>query len=171
MKHEINIFAEKPLDTHKKDELTCKSSNLGCFRVRKLLPRPAVIGLLMIPMSASLFLLAISHDNTCLYMTTAVLGATSGAIIAISASTTAELFGVENAAVNHNIVLINIPVASLLFGHLAALNYDRERGTNIHGKCLGFNCHRKTFIVWGFVCSVGAILSFVLHLRTRKVHS
>ncbi|CAL5363960.1 unnamed protein product [Camellia sinensis] len=138
-------------------------------RERKLLSRSALIAIIMIPMPASFFLLT-SDSSICLYISTSILGACSGAIAAIASSTTSELFGCQNASINQNIVLTSIPVGSLLFGHLAALNYDRERGSN-YGECTGFNCHEKTFIIWGIICSMGTILSSVLRLRTQKFHT
>ncbi|KAI7992853.1 Protein NUCLEAR FUSION DEFECTIVE 4 [Camellia lanceoleosa] len=136
---------------------------------RKLLSRSALIAIIMIPMPASFFLLT-SDSSICLYISTSILGACSGAIAAIASSTTSELFGCQNASINQNIVLTSIPVGSLLLGHLAALNYDRERGSN-YGECTGFNCQKKTFFIWGIICSMRTILSSVQHLRTQKFYS
>ncbi|XP_057980033.1 protein NUCLEAR FUSION DEFECTIVE 4-like [Malania oleifera] len=137
-------------------------------RERTMVPRPATIMVMMIPMSASFFLL-ISESNICLYVCTVTLGTCSGAMTAIAATTTSELFGLNNSRVNHNIVLTNIPIGSLLFGYLAALNYDRGGGGK-YGRCKGFKCHRNTFIIWGSISSVGTILSIVLRLRTQKLY-
>uniref|UniRef100_A0A5B7ANM2 Uncharacterized protein n=1 Tax=Davidia involucrata TaxID=16924 RepID=A0A5B7ANM2_DAVIN len=138
-------------------------------REKRLLSRPAVIVLAMIPMPVSFFLLT-SDSNICLYISTCILGICSGAINVISASTTSELFGFQNSKIIHNIVLTNIPIGSLLFGYVAALNYDIKGGGNT-GKCIGPACYSKTFIIWGSICYVGTVLSFVLHFRIQKFHS
>ncbi|KAL4189927.1 hypothetical protein AMTRI_Chr08g209490 [Amborella trichopoda] len=127
--------------------------------------RPAYITLFMVPMTGAFFLL-LSSSTTCLYMSTAIVGISSGAISSISVSTTSDLFGQKNFGLNHNIVVANIPIGSFLFGYLSAIFYDRK--AHVSGRCMGADCFRGTFIIWGSVCSLGTILSFFLYLRTRK---
>lgn len=131
--------------------------------------RQALMVIMMIPMPVSFFLLT-SDNNICLYISTCVLGTCSGIIIAISASITSQLFGRLNSFINHNVILINVPIGSLLFGYLEALNYERESGGG-NGICMGVNCHRKTFVTWGTISFLGTLLGFILYLRTRKLSS
>ncbi|KAF8397154.1 hypothetical protein HHK36_016061 [Tetracentron sinense] len=123
---------------------------------------------LMAPMAGSFFLL-LSTTNLSLYISTAIIGICSGALTSIAVSTTSELFGTKNFSVNHNIVVANIPIGSLLFGYLAALLYGRE-GNVGDGRCMGIECYRNTFIIWGFFCLLGTLLAFVLYARTRNFY-
>ncbi|KAK8925889.1 hypothetical protein KSP39_PZI018584 [Platanthera zijinensis] len=128
------------------------------------------IAVLMVAMSVSFFLLLCPGDAF-LFVSTAVIGLCSGAISSIAVSVTSELFGQENFPVNHNIVLMNIPIGSFLFGTIAAVIYDKaggKEGEGRHGLCIGMACYSLVFIIWGCICSLGAILSFVLFSRTGR---
>ncbi|KAL9379557.1 hypothetical protein Peur_028039 [Populus x canadensis] len=137
-------------------------------REKSVIANPALTVLLMIPMPIAVFLLL--DSNRCLYISTGILGTCSGALIAINSMTTSELFGSENLAAKQTIVLTNIPLGSLLFGYLAAINLQSE-GAGDHGVCIGLQCYHKTFIIWGSICFIGTILSLLLHLRTQNFYS
>ncbi|GJU17068.1 protein nuclear fusion defective 4 [Tanacetum coccineum] len=115
-------------------------------RAKYKVSRPALIALMMVPMTASFFLL-LNDNNLCLHISTATIGICAGAITSISVSTTAELFGAKNFGVNHNVLVTNIPIGSFLFGDMAALLY-RE-----HGLANGS----------------GTFLAIVLHSRSKKI--
>ncbi|KAG4966432.1 hypothetical protein JHK85_041407 [Glycine max] len=104
---------------------------------------------LMAPTAGAFFLL-LNKTHLALYVSTAIIGVCTGAITSISVSTTTELFGTKNFSVNHNVVVANIPVGSLLFGYLAAFVYHKG-GHHGHGKCLGMECYRSTFVIWEMV--------------------
>lgn len=129
--------------------------------------RSALIALMMVPMTVSFFLL-LNNSNLCLYISTATIGICTGAITSISVSTTAELFGAKNFGVNHNIVVVNIPIGSLLFGNMAALLYRQQAFANDYGKCMGIKCYQTSFIIWGSLCFLGTLLAIILHLRSKK---
>ncbi|KAJ6975254.1 protein NUCLEAR FUSION DEFECTIVE 4-like [Populus alba x Populus x berolinensis] len=137
-------------------------------REKSVIANPALTVLLMIPMPIAVFLLL--DSNRCLYISTGILGTCSGALIVINSMTTSELFGSKNSVAKQTIVLTNIPLGSLLFGYLAAINYQSE-GAGDHGVCIGLQCYQKTFIIWGSICFTGTILSFLLHLRTQNLYS
>ncbi|KAJ6763714.1 MAJOR FACILITATOR SUPERFAMILY PROTEIN [Salix purpurea] len=137
-------------------------------RSRYMKSRPACIAALMAPMAGAFFLL-LSTANISLYISTAIIGVCTGAITSISVSTTTELFGTKNFGVNHNVVVANIPVGSFIFGYSAALFYRREASED--GKCMGMECYRNTFIIWGSLCLLGTFLALVLHARLRKFYS
>lgn len=130
--------------------------------------RPASIAALMAPMSGAFFLL-VNKTSLCLHISTGIIGVCTGAITSIAVSTTTELFGSTNFGVNHNLVVVNIPIGSFLFGYLAALFYRRE--ANADGKCMGTECYRETFIIWGSLCFFGTLLALILYARTRKFYS
>eukprot|EP01018_Ginkgo_biloba_P004610 Gb_23375 [translate_table: standard] len=145
------------------------------------LPRPAWMGILMLPMAAAFFLL-LTNTSVSLYIGTAVLGICTGAITSIAISTTSELFGLKNFGVNHNLVVVNIPLGSLLFGYIAGLLYDNQAGHQSPLKspgsgsyqhrtvCHGTDCYNDTFLIWGSVCCLGLILSLILSIRTRAFY-
>ncbi|XP_027336083.1 protein NUCLEAR FUSION DEFECTIVE 4-like isoform X2 [Abrus precatorius] len=101
----------------------------------------------------------------------AVMVPTSGAITSIAVSTTTELFGTKHFSVNHNVVVANIPIGSFLFGYSAALIYRKEGHEPDHGKCMGMECYKSTFVIWGSFCFLGTFLALILHARTRKLYS
>lgn len=132
-----------------------------------MVPGPASIVAMMVPMSGAFFLLLNGTDLT-LYISTAVIGFCTGAITTISVSMTTELFGAKSFGVNHNVLVANIPIGSFLFGNLAALLYHVE-GNGL-GKCMGLECYAKTFFTWGCLCTLGTLLAFWLYLRTRSFY-
>ncbi|KVI03694.1 Major facilitator superfamily domain, general substrate transporter, partial [Cynara cardunculus var. scolymus] len=111
------------------------------FRAKYKVSRPALIALMMVPMTLAFFLL-LNSSNICLHISTATIGICTGAITSISVSTTAELFGTKNFGVNHNIVVTNIPIGSFLFGDMAALLYREQGLANGDGKCMGIKCYQ-----------------------------
>jgi MFS family permease len=134
-----------------------------------MISRPGSIVALMAP-TAGAFLLLVNKANLSLNISTAVIGVCSGAITSIAVSTTTELFGTKNFSINHNVVVANIPIGSFAFGYLAALLYRKERNIGGDGKCMGMECYRKTFIIWGSFCFLGTFLALALYLRTRKFY-
>ncbi|KAL3653197.1 hypothetical protein CASFOL_002878 [Castilleja foliolosa] len=136
---------------------------------KRLVSGAAAMGIMMIPMCVA-FLLLLNGQNISLYISTAIIGTCTGAITSISVSTTTQLFGTKNFGVNHNILVSNISIGSFLFGGLAAMLYKRR--INVRGDtCVGQKCYQLTFIIWGSLCVVGTLLSFVLHARTKKMYS
>ncbi|XVE58944.1 hypothetical protein DITRI_Ditri05aG0003800 [Diplodiscus trichospermus] len=137
-------------------------------RKKYMVSRTAFVVALMAPTGGAFFLLT-NTTNLSLYISTAIIGVCTGAITSISVSLTTELFGAKNFGVNHNVVVVNIPIGSFLFGYLAALIYRKEG--NADGKCFGMECYRKTFIIWGILCFIGTFLALILYARTRKFYS
>ncbi|XP_021684757.2 protein NUCLEAR FUSION DEFECTIVE 4-like [Hevea brasiliensis] len=138
-------------------------------RKKSIISNPALTVLLILPMPVAFFLL-INDSSRCLYISTGILGACSGALNAISASTMHEAFGCNNFVVKKTIIQTNIPLGLLVFGCLAALNYQKE-GEGNHGICLGLQCYSRTFIIWGSISLAGAILSVILLLRKQNLCS
>ena len=76
--------------------------------------------------TAGAFFLLLNKTDIALYISTAVIGVSTGAITSTAISTTTELFGTNNFSVNHNVVVANIPIGSFLFGYSAALIYRNQ---------------------------------------------
>ncbi|XP_004500337.1 protein NUCLEAR FUSION DEFECTIVE 4-like [Cicer arietinum] len=138
------------------------------YRGKHKISRAASMVAVMAPTSCAFFLL-INKNDLALYISTAVIGVSTGAITSIAVSTTTELFGTKNFSVNHNVLVANIPIGSFLFGYSAALVYRKEG--NEHGNCIGIDCYRNTFILWGSCCCLGTLLALILHTRTRNFYS
>ncbi|XP_023519273.1 protein NUCLEAR FUSION DEFECTIVE 4-like [Cucurbita pepo subsp. pepo] len=125
---------------------------------------------LMGAMCGGFFFLLSGPTDLILCVSTAVIAVCTGAITSISVSTTSELFGANNFSINHNVVVANIPFGSFLFGYMAAYLY-RKQATGGAGKCIGVECYRTTFMIWGCLCSFGTLLALLLFARTRSFYS
>ncbi|KAL0346438.1 UNVERIFIED_CONTAM: protein NUCLEAR FUSION defective [Sesamum calycinum] len=68
--------------------------------------------------------------NAALTTATALIGLSSGFVFSAAVSITAELFGPNSAGVNHNILITNIPLGSLVYSLLAALIYEANIGNS-----------------------------------------
>lgn len=132
-----------------------------------MISKPASILGLMAPTTGAFFLL-VNDTNFSLHISTATIGVCGGAITSIAVSLTAELFGTKNFGVNHNVLVANIPIGSFLFGNLAAMLYRKQGSAE---KCMGVECYRNTFIIWGSLCALGTFLASILYARTRKLYS
>ncbi|KAJ4847308.1 hypothetical protein Tsubulata_021692 [Turnera subulata] len=132
----------------------------------------------LLPTPVALFLLVLSSSDAALHTGTALIGLSSGFLFSSAVSITSELFGAKSAGVNHNILITNIPIGSLLYGLLAATIYDANAGSTslletFLGEamvCMGRECYLKTFIIWGCISLMGLVSSFVLFLRTRPAY-
>ncbi|KAJ4802694.1 Major facilitator superfamily protein [Rhynchospora pubera] len=142
--------------------------------------RTGWMALALLPMPVGLFLLA-KLSKEALYAGTALIGLSSGFIFAAAVSVTSELFGANSIGVNHNILITNIPLGSLLYGQIAALVYD-SNGTSyglrrialLHDSmivCMGTDCYAMTFLIWGSVACIGLLCSIILFLRTRSAYA
>jgi MFS family permease len=138
----------------------------------------------MVPMVAAFFMLRFMNPtgSGVLYVSTAMVGASTGAISAIAIPISSEMFGMKSFGVNHNILVTNIAFGSLLFGEVAGIIYDESSSIcpsdmNKHPRdpegrhlCVGRECFEKTFLVWGCVCLFGIVLCIVLCMTTRELY-
>ncbi|KAM7277965.1 hypothetical protein ACFE04_005099 [Oxalis oulophora] len=95
------------------------------------LARTGWFALALVPTPIAFFLLVASPSEAALRAGTAMIGLSSGFVISTAVSITSELFGANNVGVNHNILITNIPIGSLLFGLLAAVVYDNNAPSNV----------------------------------------
>ncbi|XP_026665555.2 protein NUCLEAR FUSION DEFECTIVE 4-like isoform X2 [Phoenix dactylifera] len=140
--------------------------------------RTGWLAIALVPMPLAFFLLAEAGDGHALLAGTALVGLSSGFIFAAAVAVTSELFGPNSVGVNHNILITNIPLGSLLYGLLAALVYDANGNSSFRGVqlgdgmvvCMGRKCYAKTFLGWGCITLVGLLSSVFLFLRTRTAY-
>ncbi|CBI39995.3 unnamed protein product, partial [Vitis vinifera] len=86
--------------------------------------RTGWLAVALVPTPLAFFWLALSGSKIALHAGTGLIGLSSGFVFAAAVSITSELFGPNSTGVNHNILITNIPLGSLLYGLLAALVYD-----------------------------------------------
>ncbi|XAR69233.1 hypothetical protein NMG60_11000744 [Bertholletia excelsa] len=146
------------------------------LRVKVYFARTGWLAMALLPTPVAFFLLAASGTATALQAGTALIGLSSGFIFATAVSVTSELFGPNSVGVNHNILITNIPVGSLVYGLLAAVVYDANAnlsfGTAVSDSvvCMGRKCYLLTFVWWGCISVLGLASSVLLFLRTRPAY-
>ncbi|CAL5401456.1 unnamed protein product [Camellia sinensis] len=133
--------------------------------------------LALVPTPIAFLLLSLSGSKTALVAATAMIGLSSGFVFAAAVSITSELFGPNSAGVNHNILITNIPLGSILYGLVAALVYDANIDSSnqvvLMGEsmvCMGRECYFDTFVLWGCMSLLGLASSFLLFLRTKHAY-
>ncbi|KAK3198301.1 hypothetical protein Dsin_021716 [Dipteronia sinensis] len=139
--------------------------------------RTGWLAVAVVPTPIAFFLLIASGGEAVLRASTGLIALSSGFVFSAAVSITSELFGPNSAGINHNILITNIPIGSLLYGLLAALVYDDHAGSSsqeslLHEAtvCMGRQCYMQTFIWWACISVLGLISSFVLFLRTRLAY-
>ncbi|ESQ55430.1 hypothetical protein EUTSA_v10024780mg [Eutrema salsugineum] len=145
------------------------------IRAKVYFARTGWLAIALLPTPIALFLLASSGNASALQAGTALIGLSSGFIFAAAVSITSELFGPNSVGVNHNILITNIPIGSLIYGFLAALVYDSHGFNGIKTVtdsvvCMGRDCYYLTFVWWGCLSVLGLASSLVLFIRTKRAY-
>jgi len=158
------------------------------FKKYRPLPRPGWMGIWMAPMAVAFLMLGLMNSTSkgVLCLSTAIVGTSVGAITSIAIPTSSEMFGMKRFGVNHNILITNIAFGSLLFGEVAGVLYDDSTSSGMdrlasfgmdkqstklsRHLCMGRQCFRKTFLLWGCVCLFGLVLCIILCMRTRELY-
>ncbi|KAL1370716.1 hypothetical protein HN51_000938 [Arachis hypogaea] len=121
----------------------------------------------LIPTPVAFTFMALSQTPLALPIGTALIGFSSGFIFAAAVSVTSELFGPNSVAVNHNLLITNIPIGSLVYGFLSALLYDANTNS---GVCIGRQCYFWTFVCWACTAVLGLLSSLLLFFRTKHAY-
>ncbi|KAI3505536.1 hypothetical protein L1887_27668 [Cichorium endivia] len=124
----------------------------------------------LVPMPVAFLILVLSGNESGLTMATGLIGVSSGFIFSAAVSITSELFGPKSSGINHNILITNIPLGSLLYGVLGGAVYDNHIKTQGSNVCMGQKCYNETFGWWGCFCVLGLASSFLLFLRTKAAY-
>lgn len=147
------------------------------IRAKFYFARTGWLAIALMPTPFAFFLLTGSGSALVLQAGTALIGLSSGFIFAAAVSITSELFGPFSVGVNHNILITNIPIGSLVYGLLAAVVYDTNaspsKGINMVTDtvvCMGRQCYFGTFMWWGCISMVGLVSSVLLFMRTRPAY-
>ncbi|KAK6143095.1 hypothetical protein DH2020_023443 [Rehmannia glutinosa] len=140
--------------------------------------RTGWLALALIPTPIAFLLLVSSDSKAILFTATALIGLSSGFVFSAAVSITSELFGPNRAGVNHNILITNIPLGSLLYSLLAALAYEANIGNSDKvvsrdGSmvCIGRDCYYETFVRWSWISLLGLTSTSLLFLRTKGTYN
>ncbi|XP_047338298.1 protein NUCLEAR FUSION DEFECTIVE 4-like [Impatiens glandulifera] len=157
------------------------SATPDILRDKMYFSRTGWLAMSIVPLPFAFLILIISGSKVVLCVATAIVGLSSGFVFAAAVSVTSELFGPNSAGVNHNLLITNIPMGSVMLGLLAAVVYD----ANIQGSsflkamfvgvetsmvCMGRGCYTMTFVVWGLLSMLGILSSWLLFVRTKHVY-
>ncbi|KAL6530823.1 hypothetical protein OROGR_014683 [Orobanche gracilis] len=147
------------------------------LRMKFYFARTGWIAIALLPTPiAFVFLSSFGGDSWAVQTGTALIGLSSGFIFAAAVTLTSELFGPESVGVNHNILITNIPIGSLVYGFLAATVYDTNASSRVglimtdSFVCMGRECYFMTFVWWGCISLLGLGFSVLLFLRTRPAY-
>ncbi|BBH02705.1 Major facilitator superfamily protein, partial [Prunus dulcis] len=147
------------------------------IRAKLYFARTGWLAIALLPTPIAFMLLASSGGSLALHTGTALIGLSSGFIFSAAVSITSELFGPNSLGVNHNIVITNIPIGSLVYGLLAAVVYDSNASSGLSiltfsdsVVCMGRDCYFLTFVWWACISVLGLASSVLLFLRTRHAY-
>lgn len=148
------------------------------IRAKFYFARTGWLAIALAPTPIAFFLLTGSGSALALKAGTSMIGLSSGFIFAAAVSVTSELFGPLSVGVNHNILITNIPIGSLVYGLLAAVVYDTNAESSSHRismvtdtvVCMGRHCYFWTFFWWGCLSVFGLFSCLLLFLRTRHAY-
>ncbi|KAK4364824.1 hypothetical protein RND71_016182 [Anisodus tanguticus] len=149
------------------------------IRLKLYFARTGWLAIALVPTPIAFFLVAACGNEVTLQAGTALIGLSSGFIFAAAVSITSELFGPNSVGVNHNILITNIPIGSLVYGFLAALIYDNNAAAGAATfaqqmsdsvVCMGRKCYLSTFVWWGCFALLGLVSSVLLYFRTRPAY-
>ncbi|ONI05643.1 hypothetical protein PRUPE_5G016300 [Prunus persica] len=147
------------------------------IRAKLYFARTGWLAIALLPTPIAFMLLASSGGSLALHTGTALIGLSSGFIFSAAVSITSELFGPNSVGVNHNIVITNIPIGSLVYGLLAAIVYDSNASSGLSiltfsdsVVCMGRDCYFLTFVWWACISVLGLASSVLLFLRTRHAY-
>ncbi|KAL4563647.1 hypothetical protein LXL04_027692 [Taraxacum kok-saghyz] len=149
---------------------------VGCFyqqtSTSMYATRTGRLVIALLPMPVAFLMLVFSGAKMILSASSGIIGICSGFLISTAVSITSELFGPKSSGINHNILITNIPLGSLLYGVLAALIYVDNIDSDDGGRkvCIGGDCYHETFLLWGLISLVGVCSSFLLFVRTKAAY-
>ena|ERR1044072_4937709 len=152
------------------------------FMITKLkVPRPLMLTILLLLSCIGHLLISFNVRNG-LYVASIVVGFCFGASWPILYSIISELFGLKHYSTLSNVGIMACPIGSYLLNvKVAGYLYDREairkmakfgleRKPGDELNCNGGECFKLAYIVISAVCLFGALVSFILVLRTKHFY-
>ncbi|KAF9597204.1 hypothetical protein IFM89_016345 [Coptis chinensis] len=144
-------------------------------------PRPLMMTIFLVLSCISYLLIAFPIPGS-LYFSSILMGFSYGAQLTLLFTIISELFGLKYYATLFNCGQLASPVGSYVFNvKVTGVLYDKEAlkqhalkgilakaGHDV--TCMGKQCFRVSFIVLATAAGVGALVSFILVLRTRAYY-
>ncbi|KAG9456815.1 hypothetical protein H6P81_001323 [Aristolochia fimbriata] len=148
------------------------------FYTKYRFPRPLVLTLILLLSCVGHLLIAFAVPNS-LYVASVIIGFCFGAQWPLLFAIISEIFGLKYYSTLYNFGSVASPIGSYILnvrvaGHL----YDREalKQQGIRSKsgddldCVGSQCFKLSFIIITAVTLLGAFVSMILVMRTRKFY-
>ncbi|KAK9673449.1 hypothetical protein RND81_12G168700 [Saponaria officinalis] len=144
-------------------------------------PRPMIMTLVLLVSCIGHLLIAFGVPNS-LYVASVILGFCFGANWPLVYAIISEIFGLKYYSTLYNFGAIASPVGSYVFNvvitgrlydqeglrQLSAKGLTRKKGEDL--SCVGVNCYKVSFVIITCATLFGALVSFILVLRTRKFY-
>ncbi|KAD4178584.1 hypothetical protein E3N88_27175 [Mikania micrantha] len=96
------------------------------MNTKRYTARTGWLALSLVPMPVAFLVLFFSGSKSSLSLASGLIGISSGFVFSAAVSITSELFGSKSMGINHNILITNIPLGSLLYGVLGGVIYDHH---------------------------------------------
>ncbi|XP_020594728.1 uncharacterized protein LOC110034830, partial [Phalaenopsis equestris] len=137
-------------------------------------PRPLVLTFVLLLACAGHLLIAFGVPNS-LYLASVIVGFCFGAQWPLLFSIISELFGLKYYSTLYNFGSVASPIGSYILnvrvaGHLYDRETERQNGGGKEGTCIGVKCFQLSFFIITVATVVGAVVSLVLAVRTRKFY-
>jgi hypothetical protein len=144
-------------------------------------PRPLMLTLILLVACVGHLLVAF-HRPGGLYVASVIIGLCFGAQWSIVFTTISEIFGLKYYSTLYNfgsmaspigLYVLNVSVTGHIYDkearkQLAALGLTRKAGQALN--CVGVQCFKLSFIIIAAVTFLGALVSIILVIRTRKYY-
>ncbi|KAF5792756.1 putative major facilitator superfamily domain, MFS transporter superfamily [Helianthus annuus] len=130
--------------------------------------RPLFISFTQLGMIIGYLIIGLSGN---LYVGSVIVGVCYGSQWSLMPTITSEIFGVKHMGTIFNTIATANPIGSYILSVQVIGNiYDKQAGGK-GGSCHGIHCFMLSFVIFGGVCVLGVVVSFVLFLRTRGFYA
>ncbi|CAA7019053.1 unnamed protein product [Microthlaspi erraticum] len=133
-------------------------------------PRPVFMAITLVIMAMGHLVMASGLVGS-LYVGSLLVGLAYGSQWSLMPTITSEIFGIIHMATIFYTISIASPIGSYIFSvKVIGYFYDKVDSEDDHS-CYGNHCFRASFIIMGGMALLGALVAFVLFLRTKKFYA
>lgn len=145
------------------------------------MPRPLMLTLVLVLSCIGLLLIAFPFPGS-VYVASVIIGFSFGAQLPLLFAIISELFGLKYYSTLFNCgqlasplgsYILNVKVTGMLYDHQAVKELAKKGMKRSNVKeliCIGVKCYRLPFIILACVTLFGALVSFILVVRTREFY-
>lgn len=145
------------------------------------MPRPLMLTLVLVLSCIGLLLIAFPFPGS-VYVASVIIGFSFGAQLPLLFAIISELFGLKYYSTLFNCgqlasplgsYILNVKVTGMLYDHQAVKELAKKGMKRSNVKeliCIGVKCYRLPFIILACVTFFGALVSFILVVRTREFY-